>query len=397
MFACCVCSGPSGKNQLKMALAYAVYIGLAFALVSGWALAWRMAVRLPSYEATINAEIVTFTVLVFTILIGCRYAVGGDYFGYLSYYEGTLQTDGPADVDFEVGFLYLIKTLRIFDLPPRAIIVFSSFLQISLLSYWLVDKKFIAPFVVYFFVTMLLLDIDNAIRQGIALLAILIGLDRLQQGRFFRFAAWVCLGILFHRSAAIILPLGFCLWFFRVPGVGLQLAALVASRAFVAPFTAQVVSLFAQSTQLSQIFGYQSYADINRTTLMFTGAGDSLNLGQYLWPIIDSIIILYSRKLSSHYESVGYRIYHGMFLVAALLQPVADTWNFLPFGRMLLYFVAMRVVCLGFLTHYCLVVNQRRGINVALAIGIALVFAAWLIVAVSHSAGNSSPYRFFAE
>ncbi|MBN8849630.1 MULTISPECIES: EpsG family protein [unclassified Sphingomonas] len=373
-----------------MILAYLVYFGLLIVMVACWSITSRTSALYPAHEAAIGTRAAWFTIVLFTLLIGCRYGVGGDFFGYIYYYQSTTLSDRPSDVVFEPGFLYLIQLLKVFDAPDRSIIIASSFLQIFFFAYWLKNKKAVAPFIVYFFVTLVLLDVNNAVRQSIAIFAILLALDNLSRSRILHFIVWGLVAYLFHRSALIIFPLSIGLWYFRVPKVYLQLAALVAAYLFVGLLWDRVIPLF---ERMSPLFGYEGYSDVNRADLMFGMEQASLNIGRYLWPIVDGIIMIYSRHLTATYDRYGYRFYHGMFLIAALLQPVALAWNFLPFGRALFYFTAMRMICLGFLACYCLV-DERKGRNIVLGLGICAVFATWLAVAVSRGAAVSAPYEF---
>lgn len=373
-----------------MTLAYIVYFGLLILLTSCWAIAARTAALNPIRDRAIGNQAAWFTIIVFTLLIGCRYAVGGDFFGYIYYYQFTLLTDRPSDVVFEPGFLYLIQLLKLFDAPDRSIIIASSFLQILFLAYWLKDKTSIAPFVIYFFITMILLDVNNTVRQGIAFFAMIMAIDTLGRRRILPFIVWSIVAVLFHRSALIIFPLSVGLWYFRVPKVYIQVSALIISYFYVGIFSEQIISLF---ERLSPLFGYENYADVNRADLTF-GVGEATsNLGRYLWPALDMMIMFYSRRVAAAYDQHGYRLYHAMFMVAALLQPVALAWDFLPFGRALFYFTAMRMICLGFLVRYFLVEGRSRR-NIVIGLGTCALFAVWLAVAVSRGAAASSPYEF---
>lgn len=374
-----------------MVLAYVVYFGLLMALVACWWTAMHLAERYPARDKAIGIKATCFSVFIFTLLIGFRYPLTGDFFGYIYYYQSTTLEDRPGDVVFEPGFLWIIQLLKFFNAPDRSIIVLSSFMQIALLSLWLKNKKIFAPFVSFFFVTILLLDINNLVRQGIAVFAILMALDSINKKRMLYFVIYSVIGYLIHRSAIIIIPISVILCYARVPRVYIQIVALLVAYMFVGVFYEQAIGIF---ERLSPLFGYDGYSDITRSDLVFEGIDSSLNLGRYLWPLIDGIIIIYSRALSSSYNRYGYRFYHIMFLVGALLQPVAMAWDFLPFARALFYFTAMRIVCLGFLARYCLI-DARNSRNVILGCGICAIFAVWLAVAVSRGSAGSAPYAFW--
>lgn len=373
-----------------MTLAFVVYLGLTLVLVLIWSLPARQSVIGYSQAEHAGKQAIVASLVVFTLLIGCRYNVGGDFFGYIDYYRTTSLSDNYKEVVFEPGFLLLIQFLKLLDLPDRSIIVASSAIQILLFSLWLRKHPQIAPFAIFTFSTLLLLDVNNIVRQGIAFFAILLALSSVGEKRWISFLGWAALGYLFHRSAIIVIPLGIGLHFLRLPPVYAQSAALVFSYAFVGVFFSRIVGFF---TLLSSYIGYSSYSDINRADLAFVGGGESLNIGVYLWPLVDLIIILFSARVTRHYDIMRYRIYHNFFMIAALLQPVANAWDFLPFARGLFYFVAMRSICMAFVLHYCVMVS-RRPRDIVIAGGVAGAFLLWLLVAISRGAAWSAPYQF---
>lgn len=375
-----------------MVLAYFVYFGLMLTLVAFWAYPARMTTLGRDPAARASALAAVLSVGVFTVLIGGRYNVGGDFFGYIDYYRYSSLGDRAGDVVFEPGFLALIQLLKLFQLPDRSIIVASSFLQILLFSLWLRKEPKVSPFVVFACVALLLLDLNNIVRQGIAFFALLLALAALNERRWIVFFVWVVFGALFHRSALIMLPIGGLLYWFRMPPVSAQLVALAIAYAMATTFFQQIVGVF---TFLANALGYSAYVDVTRADLAFKGAFNaSLNLGIYLWVVVDVIIIAYSKVVGRRYEAAGYRYYHNVFLIAALLQPIANSWDFIPFSRALFYFVAMRSICIGFTLQYCLV-ESKRVRDIAVGVGLCLVFIVWLAVAVTRGAAWSAPYQFW--
>lgn len=375
-----------------MTLAYLVYLSLILMLVAAWSVPPRRITAGEQQPAQAGTHAMLFSIILFTLLIGGRYNVGGDFFGYINYYRQTTLSDRFNDVVFEPGFLLLIQLLQFFGMPERAIIFASSFLQIALFSLWLRKHPQIAPFAVFSFMTLMLLDINSLVRQAIAFFAILLALSAIMERRWFAFVAWVLFACLFHRSALIIFPIGIALYWLPLPKISLQAAALGFSYGFLNLYFDWIVGLF---TQLANFISYSGYADIDRIDLTFAKQGSSsLGVGIYLWPVVDIVIVLFSQKISDHYKGTRYRLYHNFYLIAALLQPVANSWDFIPFARGLFYFVAMRAICVGFLLHYCLTVS-RRPRDILVALGIGMVLLAWLIVAISRGAAWSAPYQFF--
>lgn len=375
-----------------MVLAYSVYFGLMATLVLLWTYPARMTNVGPAPAARAGVIAALLSVAVFTVLIGGRYNVGGDFFGYIDYYRYSSLEDQASDVTFEPGFLFLIQALKLFNLPDRSIIVASSFLQILLFSLWLRKNPKVAPYVAFACVALLLLDLNNIVRQGIAFFALLLALSALNERRWLVFVLWVIFGALFHRSALIMLPIGGLLYWIKVPPVSAQLVALTVSYVAVGFLFERVVGGF---TLMASLLGYSAYVDVTRADLAFQNTfNPSLNLGIYLWFVVDLVIIAYSKAVSRNYQAAGYRIYHNVFLIAALLQPIANTWDFIPFSRALFYFVAMRSICVAFTLHYCFTQSGKVR-DVVVASALSLAFLLWLAVAVFRGAAWSAPYQFW--
>lgn len=375
-----------------MTLAFLVYLGLTLALVAAWSNPARMTANGMSRPAISSINWATgISIVLFTLLIGGRYNVGGDFYGYLDMYRFTRLGGGSDSVFFEPGFWILVQLLKLFGMPERSIIVAGSLIQIVLFSLWLRKHPQIAPFAVFGFTTLLLLDVNNIIRQGIAFFAILLAISAVGERRWVAFLGWGLFAFLFHRSALVVIPICLAVSWLPLIKVQIQAAALILSYMFVGLFFDQIVSLF---TTLAPALGYSDYANISRADLAFSKEGSSLNLGVYFWPLIDFFVILFSAKLASHYKVFHYRLYHNFYLVAALLQPVANSWDFIPFARGLFYFVAVRSICVGFVLHYCLVVS-RKPRDVIIAMGMSAGLLAWLVVAISRGAAWSAPYQFY--
>jgi len=375
-----------------MTLAFLVYLGLTLALVAAWSNPARMTANGMSGPAISSINWATgISIVLFTLLIGGRYNVGGDFEGYLDMYRFTRLGGSSDEVFFEQGYWLLIQFLKLLDMPERSIIVVSSLIQIALFSLWLRKHPQIAPFALFGFTTLLLLDVNNIIRQGIAFFAILLAISAVGERRWIAFLAWGLFAFLFHRSALIVIPICFAVRWFPLVKVQLQATALILSYMFVGLFFDQIVELF---TTLASALGYSGYSDVSRADLAFSQKVSSFNLGMYFWPLVDITIILFSAKIAILHKKFNYRLYHNLFLVAALLQPVANAWDFIPFARGLFYFVAVRSICVGFVLHYCLVVS-RRPRDVVIAMGMSVGLFAWLVVAISRGAAWSAPYQFY--
>ena len=155
-----------------MALAFFVYLGLMLALIAAWFRPARMVAGGMSVSAMSAINWATMiSITLFTLLIGGRYNVGGDFINYLDMYRFTTVGASNDNVFVEPGFLLMMQFLKLLGMPERSVIVASSLIQIILFSLWLRKHPQIAPFAVFGFTTLLLLDVNNIIRQGVAFFA----------------------------------------------------------------------------------------------------------------------------------------------------------------------------------------------------------------------------------
>ncbi|MBB4839784.1 hypothetical protein HNP52_002853 [Sphingomonas kyeonggiensis] len=373
-----------------MTLAYIVYFGLIISLALVW--------QLPRWYATTSggfsqsgANIASLiTVVLVTVVIGFRYAVGGDFFGYIDYYTYTTMYDTPSTVYFEPGFLYLIQFLKLFSFPPQAIIAATTCVQCILLVAWLRKRVDLAALVIfYIFSTLLIFEVNSTIRQGVAFFAILVALDAINRRNLFLFGAMIFLAFLFHRSAIVFFPIGLMLWRVSLPPVSLQLGGLMLAYFMTQLFSDQVIFLF---SYLAPMLDYTSYGRTSRSDLLLTGGYDSYGIAAFFWMIVDIILILFSRRTAARWADQGYARYHYLFLVAAILTPVNTSWGFIPFARALFYFNGMRAICLAFLTADLL--SRRSLRDASFAAALLVMFTAWLVVGIARGAAWASPYQF---
>ena len=143
------------------------------------------------------------------VVVGFRHKVGGDWFWYLellgtaldqTWYEGMMNGGDPAyglltwiAANFGGG-LYLVNLVcgLVF---VAGLLVFAR----SSPQPWLAMCVAV-PYLV-------IVVAMGYTRQSVAIGLAMVGLVGLSQGRIYKFAAWVILAALFHKSALILLPL----------------------------------------------------------------------------------------------------------------------------------------------------------------------------------------------
>ena len=195
-----------------------------------------------------------FVGIVFTVVIGFRYHVGGDWNNYLPRYEQEIGKAFSDPIRGDVGYVLLNRLMAQLDweiygvnlicglLFTVGLIVFCRCLYRPWLGF--------AVAVPYLIVVVAM----GYSRQGVALGLIFWGLAFLEKGRFIPYMLFIAVAASFHKTAVIMVPLGLFLyrqgWFFRLVAVGLLTFGLW--NAFVEQESAHLWNAYVEQQMQSQ-------------------------------------------------------------------------------------------------------------------------------------------------
>jgi hypothetical protein len=170
--------------------------------------------------------------------VGYRYQVGGDWYAYVRIFESARFFDfGEVLHSSDPGYVFVNWLMRNWGFEVFAVnLVCALVFTIGLVAFarrqpypWLV-MAVAFPYLV----TVVAMGYS---RQGVAIGLILLALNALEARQFKRHLASIVLATLFHKTALIMIPLGFFIWgrgwFFR--SISIVVAAYVLFDALVAP------------------------------------------------------------------------------------------------------------------------------------------------------------------
>ncbi|MCI5120350.1 MAG: EpsG family protein [Candidatus Electrothrix sp. AUS4] len=192
--------------------------------------------------------------VVFTICIGFRYHVGGDWNNYLPYYEREIGRAFTDPISGDPGYALLNRLMAQLDWKIYGVnlvcgLLFSTgliFFCRGLYRSWL-GFAVAVPYLI------IVVAMGYA-RQGVALGLIFWGLAYLEKGRFLHYVFFVAVAASFHKTAIIMAPLGLFLyrqgWFFRLVAVGLLTFGLW--NAFVEQDTGRMWNVYVEQQMHSQ-------------------------------------------------------------------------------------------------------------------------------------------------
>jgi len=379
-----------------MTQAFVVYNLLMILLMFFWSsMLTKNAERNSIYSISPSKALaVVLSIIIYTVVLGLRFKVGGDYDSYVDYYNSTTSDVGYKDVPFEFGFYWLIRFLRAFDLPSWMLFIATCAIQIGVLSVWLSRQSDAAPWLVYFyFTTLLLFESLNIIRQAMALMIILLAISELVERRILRYCLWILLAATLHVSALVFLPLA--IFIYRDWKIGRAGLLLILVGSYAVAGTVKDL-LFEMLPIFSLIDGFAGYSSL-QDELFFEREVGGVSLGIIFALFVDSLMVYWSPYLLNRYGKNGFREYFNIFYVGAVLTPVVVAANYITFARLAFYFTSFRFVVLGFLVAWLFSRDARfPGAKLVASLLIFMYFA-FFSMAIVRGAAWSAPFQFIFQ
>lgn len=372
--------------------AFIVYFNLLFLM-----LFFSLKGRFLFVEESLNLErnnnyaiISSISIFIFSITIGLRYYVGGDYGGYLDDFNDFNLGMSYSNSRYELGYYLLMFILKRFQLTYHFLFIAASFLQIGFVYKWASNYKYLLPWVIYFyFTTLYLFESMNVMRQALAFSVLLYSTIYIHKSNKIKFVIMVLLASSFHKSAIFFLPFYFFVnkdWIRnKYMQLGLMLLAFIFSQFLFNTF-------FLKIKIIADMLNYGSYSELT-SDLFLDNEKESMGFGLYFIFTIDSLIILYSDKLKKVFKKENYIVYHNMFLVGALLGAAFGGSNSIALGRFMFYFVSFRLVVLSFLCYYFFRINSNK-INNLLGVFVIIAYLIWFVSAILKGAAWCAPFQF---
>lgn len=335
-----------------------------------------------------------FTIVIYSLTLGLRYNVGGDYDGYVKYYVETTGRVLPAEVPFEIGFYWLIRTLKYVEAPTASLFVATCAIQIIFMVIWLRRYLFLSPWFFYFyFTTLLAFESLNTVRQAMAFMVLLCAIPHLIARNIIPYVVLVTMACTLHASAVIFLPLYFLLAKEIPFGRFWQICVLVLVY-IVADFLNTII--FNVLPMLSMFIGYDAYGNIQKD-LFFKNIPSYLKLGVLFSFLTDAIIIFLAPWLERLFASHGFRVYYNAFYIGALIRPLSYFSGYVVFARLGFYFLSFKFIVLSFLLVGLFSTSTSDLRSKLLGGGLVAAYFVWFSWAIANGAASCAPFQFVFE
>lgn len=307
-------------------------------------LTFAVASVLVGYGIKKKSRLFAWLGLLIPILVGgFRYAVGTDYFNYVTIFSEQARLDF---VDYvgqngiaEIGFFALNKLSSVVMSDPRLMFLISAFLVVTFFYLGLVKYKLRHPGIVFFlFLTTIFPMMLNTVRQGIAVSIVFYAMTFILSKKFVSFFLWILVASLFHISALLIIPFYFL---GTLLDVEKRKYLLAKSRYFLGLGAASIILLVVVANVFTLVLGipgfdkYELYLDFNE---------ESANNIFFVKLVILIFIVVLARYtiFTNNYRQNAFfllaAITEIIFLILGFTSPFIkrEALYFAPFALMLL-------------------------------------------------------------
>lgn len=332
-------------------------------------------------------------IFIYSFIVGLRYNVGSDYFGYSEWYK-ELQETGVFPVDNDLGFILMNKILVGFGFESYALFILISFLQITFIVLFIRKYNFLTGWYFYFFFTNLIFFVSlNAMRQTISFFIFSYCLNLYYDKKIISAILFSIVAIMIHKTVLILFVLLPLLRFEWVKNVKYQL--IVFSLATFVPSNYFQVLL----NYFSPIINYLGYSyyleniDFIKQITMENKRGD--NLSYILFFFVDITLILFYNDLKKVFSNYNYIKFYNIYFTGVVLSKTF-TGNFI-FSRIVDYFIFYRIVVLSFFMFYVFSVSNKNINNKfikPLSILICIAFFLYFLKAIYNNAAYIVPIKF---
>jgi len=301
--------------------------------------------------------------LIFALLIGFRFEVGGDWFNYFRWLlRGSLLSLADLWREEDPGYMFFNTISSSLGWGITGVnffsgLIFSAGLVVfcrSLPRPWLA----LACAVPYLIIVVAM----GYTRQSAAIGLIMVALVALRRGNTLRFAAWVILGALFHKSAVLVVPIALLTSRRgRLQSVGaVGVLGVAAYDAILADHAADLIDVYITNEKL------ESQGALIRLGMNFVAA---------------VVFLIFGRRFTmASSEDRLWRImsWGALAMFVALLSTGFTT----ALDRMALYLIPLQLVVFSHLPD---ALGRPHGRNSAIVLGILVYFAAVQFVWLNYA------------
>lgn len=325
--------------------------------------------------------------LLYAFVFGCRYNVGTDYMNYLYMYQWGI------DRDLEFGFSFLQSLFKELHLHFAWFFGFLAFIQISLYSTAIKDRKLYPWFFLVFILSCRWLILSNGIRQAVAACIFVYSVQFIVSKKVLPYLICIVLACSFHKSAVILFP------FYFISKLDFTRIRWIPWVVYIIALILSVTHLYEQFVDnnfaiLAEFFGYEeSYdAEAALTYLQFDKT-QSTGLGRLVIEATTILILALIPRTKNFYCTKEFIVLFNLFLIGEFGSTAFRGSILLarPFG----YFTLYRELIITYIVYFLF--KEKKGANNIYGWLIIFLLVIKFIAVIYRGEMNFAAYHFFWE
>ncbi len=339
-----------------------------------------------AYRNKSSYSVLWIPIIIYSLVLGCRYGVGTDWYNYKDYYIESLRGN---DLNLEYLFATLNKVVAYlgFDYPFFFFIV--SFIHIKCLYTFLLEHRKILFFgILLFFLGGPFITSLNIIRQVTSFFIFLLSIKYIIRHDWKRYLLLTLIAYGFHSSSIILLPL----YFVNRININLINRSFILSSLFLMSLligkyllTSFVDIFFANITSM-QYMRYESSFLENNLTYGF---------GFLSIKVIDFLLIFLAPQLLKNNSKEGFHEIWWIYYIGVLIFNIGMSNELII--RLSFCLVSLRFIVLAFLFDYSFSNVKKHKVVTVFAIVVLLLNIIAFYSSVANSYSGCSPFQFFFE
>ena len=326
-----------------------------------------------------------FAIVVYSIIVGCRYDVGIDFNAYMTWFVHNL-SDRQTEMETE----WLKTTLKTMGFGFTSFFICMAGVQISFFLFSFRQRPQIIVWGTFFFFATLQFFLSmNVLRQVAVWCIFLYSIQYIQQKKFWSYLLCILCGMLFHNSSVVLLP------FYFIPR-NLNISRSILLGIYLIVFAIGTVIQDRVAGMMgfaALLIGYHQYGDnIEQVMEKINFAKEnSLGIVKFVWLVLNCATIYYYPTLKCRFKDQGFGIIYILFFLGIVTDCIVGGT---VLDRAAMYFLPFRIIIYAYMFHYLSSTKQTTYKVLFVSGGAVAMLFFYVYSGIFGNASGCTPFKF---
>ena len=327
-------------------------------------------------------------IAIYAIIFGCRYGVGVDFFSYLSDYEQARNLMLSNNINYEVGFAFIMTILADFYLHPAFFFGLIAFLQLFLIFRSVRKDTWIYTYLAFTFVIgCVWLNFSNGLRQELAFCIFALALSYTDKKQIYAHYALILLAMSMHTSAFLMVIFFPILLYSQEWFKNEKIQLVILAIAFIfgqSGIFENYLSVFETLLEFDTYTNYDTY--LRYEDKLYSEV--SIGLGFYITLLINFITVAFSSKAKKMLDNKNFTIMYNFYFIGTILRYAFLQSHLIQ--RVNYYFYGFHFIITAYIIYYLYKNKMQKTLLLMISLYL-LTFIATML----KMEGNTAMFRFY--